>query len=242
MLSMTHETGVDDKTLLLFRVVQEVGIAAISQLQREPRGIDDSWTSTQANRSLSFEMLQKLGPKTKPGIWNNCIRLPFFPKDGANWVPLLWIEVRHTLDVALQVVVAGAERRFGYRWEPPESEGPNKPSKHGYYHAQPITSVKLSGGAVRIPLNLKHQDISEHFPTIPVDARDGLELVDALLVSLYGPDYATEYINDPGIRNQFHKCTENCGWARCRKISGIPSNTSGETSGARSKGKRGKRS
>ena len=233
---MIQQSETSDKIGLLFTVLRQVGLYAQTQLTDRPLPLDDPWTFAQANNSLDATALQSLGPSADKSVWDRCIRLPHFAKDSTNWVPLLWVQYRGPGEVALQVVVAGGRRMFGYRWEPPEG-GASGISKHDFYHVQPLTSVRKPGGGGVVELNRDHNDVCEHFPTFPIDARDGLDLVDALFVSLYGPTY-TDYIHEAEIRKAVHESSASRGWARCRNQQASPAKSTGAASAHASKKKR----
>ena len=78
--------------------------------------------------------------------------------------------------VAIAVLAIGGK--------PPEGDASGK-SDHSFFHVQPITSVrKPGGGAVSLENGDLH--VCEHFPTFPLDAWDGLDLVDAMFgISLW---------------------------------------------------------
>ncbi len=77
----------------------------------------------------------------------------------------------------------------GFRFETPE--GPDRPGRHDFYHAQPIGSF-----AGR---DLTSVPPSKSTPAIPVDAHDPIALVLCVLVSLYGSDGI--HALSPGVRN-----------------------------------------
>jgi hypothetical protein len=160
--------------------------------------------------ALSPQQLQRLPLDGASSLDHRCIVLPFFTNDGTSWLPLVWIDLSK---VSIQVVIAGDSRRFGFRWESPES-GTSGLGEHDYWHVQPIVSVRTTGG-IRT-LNLQHSHICEHFPTIPIDAGDPAQMLDAMLVSIYGPRYTFDWIDDARLREQWHSCSASRGWAQLR--------------------------
>lgn len=81
-----------------------------------------------------------------------------------------------------------------WRFEPPE--GPH--GAHCYYHAQPISSWnnRPSGRLpVATPLNESH-------PGFPLVAQDSASLLAAVIVSLYGHEWASDFLADRDIRRE----------------------------------------
>lgn len=125
-----------------------------------------------------------------------CIKLPERQKDGVWWAPLLWITPKEPAesdsDHLLQLVIAGTERPFGFRWEPPEGAGEGI---HDYWHAQPIVSVRTIQNKL-VSLGLPDGATCTHAPAFPLHVSDRLSLIDALLAALYGPSYLEEYVKE----------------------------------------------
>ena len=83
-------------------------------------------------------------------------------------------------------------RAVGWRFEPPEGAV----GAHCYYHAQPISSWNNRDSGrlpVAVPLNESH-------PGFPLMAEDSVGLLAAVLVSLYGHEWASVFLADRDIR------------------------------------------
>ncbi len=211
---MASSKSTNPKTALLESVVRAIGIAAADEPKQIAGFLDDQFVSTRAQAAAGERELQEIANKGLAALNGKCIRLRSWPKHSTRWVPFLWLAETPFDEVAMQVVVAGKDRRFGFRWEPPEG-GPGGVGKHDYYHAQPIISVRISPGA-SVPLDLSHDHIVEDCPTLPIDARDSVHLLDALLVSLYGPMYPVEFGLARDIQKSLQKESKDRGWGRLR--------------------------
>jgi hypothetical protein len=141
-----------------------------------------------------------------------CIKLPERQKDGVWWAPLLWITPKKpdepNCDHLLQLVIAGTERLFGFRWEPPEGAGEGI---HDYWHAQPIVSVRTIQNKL-VPLGLPDGATCTHAPAFPLHVGDRLSLIDALFAALYGPSYLEEYVKENA--NVRTRVLNNRTWAK----------------------------
>jgi len=196
-------------------VLRDVGLHALNQLAKgaDKELQNDAFARIQAFTCLQVQELQNLPNPSLRHFLPKCIRLPHISKDATKWIPLIWVDRHPTGEITLQLVLAGEGRRFGFRWEPPEAG--TGASEHDYYHAQPIKSVRRPGGTI-LSLDLKHGDVCDHFPTFPIDAEDLIHLVDALLVSLYGPKYHQKMISEAALRARVHKSSADRGWHRPR--------------------------
>src|SRR5262245_59498896 len=118
-------------------VLRSVGMHALDDLTKMENQIlqDDDFARSQTSYSLQAHDLQKLSSPGLTAFPSRCIRFPHFSKDLSDWIPLVWIMAHHTGQITLQLVLAGLNRRFGFRWEPPES-GTGR-GTHEYYHVQP---------------------------------------------------------------------------------------------------------
>jgi hypothetical protein len=182
---------------LLLDVLKQIGLAGLDRLEQGTKAQEDSFVSKELQLSLGREQLQDLVKEARC-LNHRCIVLPHFSKDGSPWVPLLWIILHSPEVISFQLIVASPNRTFGYRWESPEKGGSSE-SDHGFWHAQPLTSVRTYDGKTR-SLNLTHTNICENFPTFPIDATNALELLGALLESLYGMSNLQKYITDARVR------------------------------------------
>lgn len=142
-----------------------------------------------------------------------CLALPKISKESATWIPFLWISPVNAKEVAIQLVIAAPGRRFGFRWEEPHG---NDGGNHNYYHVQPIKEIRLPDGDI-LNLTLNHSHIADTFPTIPVEATDPVQLLDAMLVSLYGPTYTAYEVTDSSLRYRIVKHSKVCNWAKNRE-------------------------
>lgn len=185
------------QTELVLEVLRAVALFALEEEQRRfERGqfpAHDGLFNSLAGNALTEAEVTKLveGINITNG---RCIKLPARQKDGVWWAPLLWITAKEAdeadCDHLLQLVMAGTGPLFGFRWEPPEGAGEGV---HDYWHAQPIVSVRTIHNT-EIRLGLKTGDTCTHAPAFPLQVVDRLSLIDALFVSLYGPDYLEQYV------------------------------------------------
>jgi len=203
---------------LLYEVLKRLGLAGWQSLAADARPYNDSFARSAVGRALTIEQLQKLPSRGAAQLARQCVVLPIFPKDNSFWIPFLWINFPAAERIRIQMVVVGMERRCGFRWESPES-GAVADGKHDFWHAQPLISVQIPQGH-DYALDLKHNHISDHFPTFPIDADNAVQLLDALMVSLYGPLYTIRMIEDAFIREQLHSCSADRLWAAARNSMG----------------------
>jgi hypothetical protein len=199
---------------VVLRTLQALGLKAWSEGSVSSLPPRDPNFKVLVQKAAPERALQALPESGLASVTGHCIRLPVRIIKGVLWVPLLWIANHPMGGHQIQLVVTGQGKPFGYRWEPPEGgilgKGP-----HDYWHAQPITSVRVSV-ASELPLGIADGDICTGLPTFPIDAPDQLALLDALLVSTYGPRYLELYVPDAWLRNQIQKLTSDRSWAKLR--------------------------
>jgi hypothetical protein len=197
-------------TELVLGLLEAVGLYALNELKGIQSTVRHQSFETLARNVVDETYLTGLRESGIATIGNRGIRLPEKRVDGVSWAPILWIVETSRGDHRLQMVIAGNGRPFGYRWEPPE--GATAPD-HDFWHAQPITAIKI---AAQPAVTFGGGDISTRVPMFPIDARDRLSLLDALLVSIYGPAYLERYVNDSALRQSIQKGTLDRFWAKRR--------------------------
>ena len=191
MAKRAEETSKPTRVLEELRLVGIAGVASLGKNLSRLEGL----ALIELGSILHEHELQQL-PDDRVSLENRCIVLPLFVKDAAWWIPFLWVNVDCDNAISLQLKVASVVGSFGYRWESPEGDAA-KPSDHGYWHAQPITTVRTGDREVPVGEGLWHA--SDHFPTFPIDATDQCGLLGALLVSLYGQVSIETTLNDSVI-------------------------------------------
>lgn len=181
------------------RVLSVLGLSALkdpkwSELYQKADGIAGAWNV------LSETELARL-PENPALLGRRPVMLPFRSKDGVRWLHVLWIVPRpqhnYSGQCQLSIVIVGDGLSFGFRFEPPEGEGDGL---HNYYHAQPITHVR-TGEGTELALGIKKGHVSTDAPAFPLYVDCPLALLDALLLSLYGPGYLEDYGADPDLRS-----------------------------------------
>ncbi len=173
-----------DEVAELVSLLRDIGLAGYPETAEDPGIYSDAYVRGELQSSLNVRQLQQLPEHAEHVLRNGCVLLPPINKDGVKWIPFLWVTLAQADHVSLQLVMAAPDMAFGFRWESPEDAGLDSSSEHGYWHAQPIKTVRTGSGAVRpIP---KQDRISDHFPTFPIDAIDSVTLLGAVVISLYG--------------------------------------------------------
>lgn len=198
----------------MLKVVRALGLRGLQDMATDPFTPPNPNYSGLAGRALGEQQLQNLPTGGVASIQDQCIPLPRRRLAGATWVPLLWIHVHQAGDHQLQVVVAGAGRPFGYRWDPPE-DGPAGAGDHDYWHVQPITAVRTAHSG-DLSFGVVNGDVCTQIPTLPIDAADQLHMFDALCVSLYGPRWLIDFTVDATLRQEIEQATRDRSWTKCR--------------------------
>jgi hypothetical protein len=203
-------------TLLVLEVVQAVALAALQEEQQLfTRGdfpVHGPNFLRLSSNALDEGQLTRLKDEGIAATHGRCIKLPIQQKDGIWWAALLWItpkkQGQEDCDQLLQVVLGGTdERPFGFRFEPPEGDGGGL---HDYWHAQPIAAVRTIHNT-EVELGIPRGATCTHAPAFPLHVEDRLSLMDALLVSLYGPSYLEKYVEDASLRERIRREVKR-GW------------------------------
>lgn len=129
--------------------------------------------------------------------------------------PLLQIKAydfnrRHCPELRLRLLLFRLDDRkelqgFGLRFEAPEDGGTE--SRHGYYHCQLIEN-SLPG--------LKDVWVPKSIPAFPLDARNSIQLLITLLISLYGSKRAGKLvsIDSIGSLSELYETMHFCCWPK----------------------------
>jgi hypothetical protein len=206
---------------IVLRMLEAIGLHALNEQTQSSgsSGPRNANFEKLVGMSVTETALRQLQLRGVSVLGHCCIPLPRRTLAGTSWAGLLWVAETNQGDHRLQVVMVGNGRPFGYRWEPPE--GIRSPH-HNYWHAQPITAVRTANTDMQ--LGIESGCICTHMPTFPIDAPDALSMLDALLVSIYGPGYLELYILDAQLRASVRTKTLNRSWAASR-IAGSSSAT-----------------
>lgn len=124
------------------------------------------------------------------------------PRDGPLRIPILNViydysvaPARVSLQAAVFYLTGDDSYATGWRFESPEMPGDDgNPSTHGFYHAQPGHSVRTLTGDHPLPVPERLIPVGQ--PTLPLDARDEVDLLVCLLVSIYGLTEAQALISN----------------------------------------------
>src|SRR4051812_40621084 len=129
----------DESTKVCLEVLEAVGLYALNELRnaKGPTPIRHERFAVLAGSAVTEAELTQLKATGLAAVGHRCITLPVRQVDGRSWAPLLWVAETGKGDHRLQVVIGGAGRPFGYRWEPPEG---SRAVDHDYWHVQPIES------------------------------------------------------------------------------------------------------
>lgn len=184
----------------LLELLRKLGLKGLDDFSQARISVTDPFVRSVKDRTLDRKKLQDLGIGEVSILAEAPILLPYLTQENIPWMPILWIALGGNLNVRFQVLVASPEgRRFAYRWEH-ATQG----DQHAYWHAQPLKAVTMPPHSP-IDLQLQHDHISDRFPAFPLDARNAIELLAALLVSLYGLKTAITHVDDPSLFGRLHR-------------------------------------
>lgn len=171
-------------------LVRAIGLVGVARLKEDPSPMDHRRIQNEVGHALTIEELTALKAEQ---LQERCILLPYFKKENATWVPVVWVHLLQNGGMSLQLLVLSSERVFGYRWESP-SGGEGASGLHDYWHAQPIVNARTPNDKIR-DVGIANTNVCEFMPTFPLRARDRATLLGALLVSLYGTRSTIEFLS-----------------------------------------------